>query len=50
MDWYCVLTEHLLDESNIEIRNESFKAIPQRLKEKVVALYKALLLYQMMAT
>ena len=47
MDWYCALTEHLLKENNIVIGNESFQSILQQLEMTVVALYKALLLYQM---
>jgi hypothetical protein len=47
MDWYCALTEHLLNEHNIKIGNESFEAILHQLKGRVVVLYKALLLYQM---
>ncbi|KAH8684812.1 WD40-repeat-containing domain protein [Tricladium varicosporioides] len=47
MDWYCALTEHLLDKSNSEIGDESFESILRQLEEKVIALYKALLQYQM---
>ncbi len=47
MNWYCALTERLLNEDSVEIGHESYKAILQRLEEKVVALYEALLLYQM---
>jgi hypothetical protein len=46
MDWYCALTEHL-DKSNIEIGDESFESILRQLEEEVIALYKALLQYQM---
>lgn len=44
MDWYCALTEHLLNEDCV---NESLKMILPQLEAKVLALYKALLLYQM---
>ena len=47
MEWYCALTEHLLDRDNIKIGNKCFKAILQQLEERVKSLYKALLLYQM---
>ncbi len=47
MDWYCSLTEHLLNKDNVVIGNESFESILQRLEKTVVTLYKALLLYQM---
>ncbi|KAK3943773.1 hypothetical protein QBC46DRAFT_376209 [Diplogelasinospora grovesii] len=46
MDWYCALTEHLLDKNNITAGNK-FQAILHKLEGKVVELYKALLLYQM---
>ncbi|KAK3352636.1 hypothetical protein B0T25DRAFT_606607 [Lasiosphaeria hispida] len=46
MDWYCALTEHLLNKDNIVAGNE-FQAILHRLEETLVELYKALLLYQM---
>ena len=47
MEWYCALTEHLLNRDNIKIRNESFGGIIQQLEERLISLYKALLLYQM---
>ena len=47
MDWYCALTEHLLDKSNSEIGDESFESILRQLEEEVITLYKTLLLYQM---
>lgn len=47
MDWYCALTEHLLNEDNIEIGHSSYKGVLQQLEEKVTELYKALLIYQM---
>src|SRR6266566_165236 len=47
MDWYCALTEHLLNKDSIETGHESDEAVLRQLKDKVVALYKALLLYQM---
>lgn len=47
MDWYCALTEHLLNEDSIEIGHASYQGVLQQLEEKVVALYTALLLYQL---
>jgi hypothetical protein len=47
MEWYCSLTEHLLKKDNIVIGNETFESIQQQLEMGVIALYKALLLYQM---
>ncbi|KAB5528994.1 hypothetical protein GE09DRAFT_405345 [Coniochaeta sp. 2T2.1] len=47
MDWYCALTEHLLNEDSIEMGHKSHKLVLQQLEEKVVTLYEALLLYQM---
>ena len=44
MDWYCALTEHLLDGDHID---RSLHSILPQLEVRVVALYKALLLYQM---
>lgn len=44
MDWYCALTEHLLNEDCVK---ESLEMILPQLEMKVLALYKALLLYQM---
>ncbi|EAW20787.1 NACHT and WD40 domain protein [Aspergillus fischeri NRRL 181] len=47
MDWYCALTEHLLNKNNIMIGTESFPEILELLEKAVVLLYKELLLYQM---
>ncbi|GIJ91799.1 hypothetical protein Asppvi_010772 [Aspergillus pseudoviridinutans] len=47
MDWYCALTEHLLNNNNIMMGTESFQEILERLEKAVVLLYKELLLYQM---
>ncbi|KAK3942456.1 hypothetical protein QBC46DRAFT_426235 [Diplogelasinospora grovesii] len=47
MDWYCALTDHVLNEENINISGESFKPVLQQLEERIISLYKALLLYQM---
>ncbi|CAK7214687.1 hypothetical protein SEUCBS140593_002265 [Sporothrix eucalyptigena] len=47
MDWYCALTEHLLDRDKIKIGDESFESVLQQLEGTVLTLYKALLLYQM---
>jgi hypothetical protein len=47
MDWYCELTEHLLNKDYIVIGNESFETVILQLEQRVIALYKALLLYQM---
>ncbi|KAL2015568.1 hypothetical protein VTK56DRAFT_5217 [Thermocarpiscus australiensis] len=44
MDWYCALSEHLLKKDHID---ESLKSVPPLLQARVIALYKALLLYQM---
>jgi hypothetical protein len=41
MDWYCALSEHLLQ------GDESFDTALQQLEKKAVALYRALLRYQM---
>jgi hypothetical protein len=46
MDWYCSLTEHILKPDNIMVGKESFQSVQNLLESKVVALYEALLLYQ----
>ncbi|KAK4120591.1 hypothetical protein N657DRAFT_683414 [Parathielavia appendiculata] len=43
MDWYCALSEHLLKKDHVD---ESLESIPPLLQVRVIALYKALLLYQ----
>ncbi|KAK3359288.1 WD40-repeat-containing domain protein, partial [Lasiosphaeria hispida] len=47
MDWYCALTEHILSQNNIVVGKESLQVVQLLLENKVVELYKALLLYQM---
>ena len=47
MDWYCALTEYLLDKSSIQAVDKLFDSVLQQLEEEVIALYKALLQYQM---
>jgi len=44
MDWYCTLSEHLLKKDRVD---DSLGSIIPQLKARIVALYKALLLYQM---
>ncbi|KAI0444617.1 WD40-repeat-containing domain protein [Xylaria telfairii] len=46
MDWYCTLTELLPNESNFANGN-AFQEVLSQLKEMIVELYEALLLYQM---
>jgi hypothetical protein len=41
------LTEHILSQDNIVVGKESFKSVQLQLENKVVELYKVLLLYQM---
>lgn len=45
MDWYCALTEHLLDRDRVA-RGHDFEAVLHQLEGSIVELYKALLLYQ----
>jgi hypothetical protein len=47
MEWYCSLTEHLLSQENIDLKGQSYQAVVNELEGRLVALYKALLLYQM---
>jgi hypothetical protein len=46
IEWYCGLTEYVLNEDNIVVGSKSFETILQQLEKAVVVLYKALLLYQ----
>lgn len=47
MNWYCSLVKHVLNRDNINIGTESYKDVFNELEGRVVALYKALLMYQM---
>ena len=47
MEWYCALTVHLLEDDSVKIGDETHTAVLRQLEENVLALYKALLLYQM---
>lgn len=47
MEWYCSLTEHLLNKEYIEIGKSSFQSVVDQLRGRTIELYKALLLYQM---
>ncbi|KAI1737775.1 WD40-repeat-containing domain protein [Xylaria scruposa] len=46
MDWYCALTELLLNKSNF-VDGNNFQAVLSQLKKMIIELYKALLSYQM---
>ncbi|KAI1170278.1 WD40-repeat-containing domain protein [Nemania sp. FL0916] len=46
MDWYCALTELLLNESNFTDDND-LETVLSQLKGMIIELYEALLLYQM---
>jgi N-terminal domain of NWD NACHT-NTPase/NACHT domain len=46
MQWYCALTEHLLNKNNT-VSEKEFKTIQDLLQEQVIEFYKLLLLYQM---
>ncbi|KAK4096083.1 hypothetical protein N658DRAFT_528006, partial [Parathielavia hyrcaniae] len=46
MDWYCALTEHLLNENNVAA-GKDFQAVLYQLEKSIGELYKALLQYQM---
>jgi hypothetical protein len=46
MDWYCALTEHLLDNNNIIFGDKSFEEVIKTLEETIITLYEALLQYQ----
>ncbi|KAJ4305977.1 hypothetical protein N0V88_000767 [Collariella sp. IMI 366227] len=46
MDWYCALTEHLLNENNVAA-GKDFQAVLRQLEKGIVELYKVLFQYQM---
>ncbi|EAQ91141.1 hypothetical protein CHGG_03076 [Chaetomium globosum CBS 148.51] len=46
MDWYCALTEHLLNKKNVAT-GKDIQAVLRQLERSIVELYKALLQYQM---
>ncbi|KAL1844225.1 hypothetical protein VTJ49DRAFT_3881 [Mycothermus thermophilus] len=46
MNWYCALTEHLLNKDNVAA-GEDFQTVLCQLENRIVELYKALLQYQM---
>ena len=47
MDWYCAHVKHLLHTTDVGSSSMSFESVLEQLKQKVVQLYKAILLYQM---
>ncbi|KAJ5231287.1 uncharacterized protein N7469_005875 [Penicillium citrinum] len=47
MQWYCALTGNMLNRKNIETDGTSYEELLVQLENRVVALYKALLTYQM---
>lgn len=47
MNWYCQLTNYLLDEDKIDPRGRSHRDLLQELEGRIVTLYKALLTFQM---
>ncbi|KAI0124172.1 hypothetical protein BJ170DRAFT_673988 [Xylariales sp. AK1849] len=47
MRWYCALTDQLLKRDNVVHGQKPLETVLQSLEETVIALYKALLVYQM---
>jgi len=47
MDWYCELVYHLLDGDKFDDRNHPYEGVINELENRIVALYKALLQFQM---
>ncbi len=50
MEWYCCLSEHLLNKKNVVVKpglSQDIELIRKLLEERVIKLYKAILLYQM---
>jgi hypothetical protein len=45
MDWYCALTEYLLDNNKIIIGDKSFEEVLEKLEGIIITLYEALLQY-----
>jgi hypothetical protein len=46
MEWYCALTEHLLNKNNVAA-GKDIEAVLCQLERSIVELYRALLQYQM---
>ncbi|KAK3304916.1 WD40-repeat-containing domain protein [Chaetomium strumarium] len=46
MEWYCALTEHLLNKNNVAA-GKDIQAVLRQLEKSIVELYRALLQYQM---
>ncbi|KAK4232878.1 hypothetical protein C8A03DRAFT_39469, partial [Achaetomium macrosporum] len=46
MEWYCALTEHLLNKNNVAA-GKDIQAVLRQLERSIVELYRALLQYQM---
>ncbi|CAK7233998.1 hypothetical protein SEUCBS140593_008789 [Sporothrix eucalyptigena] len=47
MEWYCALTDHILDETKIISQGAPIARILSRLREKTIVLYRKLLLFLM---
>jgi hypothetical protein len=47
MEWYCALTQHLLNANNNVTGKDSLDPLRRPLETRVVALYKSILMYQM---
>ncbi|KAL2126810.1 hypothetical protein VTI74DRAFT_191 [Chaetomium olivicolor] len=47
MEWYCALTEHLLNKNNVAAAGKDFHAVLRQLEKSIAELYRALLQYQM---
>ncbi|CAK7236679.1 hypothetical protein SBRCBS47491_009721, partial [Sporothrix bragantina] len=45
MEWYCALTDHLLDTGSIESGNTPTKDVLGILRERIVSIYRALLVF-----
>ncbi|PIG80477.1 hypothetical protein AARAC_001624 [Aspergillus arachidicola] len=47
MNWYCSLTDHILNEEKVQPGDRSYQSVLDELEGRVVVLYKALLKFQM---
>ncbi|CAG8399702.1 unnamed protein product [Penicillium salamii] len=50
MEWYCAITEHVLSKKDINPGQTSYESVLGQLRGRTIALYQALLSYQMRST
>ena len=47
MEWYCALSDHILDDKSLKLEGEAAKRLINLLRDKLVSLYQKLLLFLM---